>query len=82
MNWQCSNSSTLVNIHNRFTVLLIKGSWKCIEDMVPLAPEGMNFLRQAQLLREGVSYAEFCVDGHYVTHALSGSEEMHSGQAA
>jgi hypothetical protein len=82
MNWQFSDSSTLVNVHNGFTIFLIKGSWKSIEDMVPLAPEGMNFLRQAQLLREGVSYAELCADGHYVAHTLPGSEAIHSGQAA
>ena len=74
MNWQLSDSSTLVNVHNGFTIFLIKGSWEHIEDMVPLAPEGMNFLRQAQLLREGVAYAEM--------YAISDGDVAHSEYAA
>jgi hypothetical protein len=66
MNWQFSDSTTLVNRFNGFTIFLISGSWSCVEDMVPSAPEGMDFLRQAQVLREGLEYAESYVLAQHI----------------
>jgi NOL1/NOP2/fmu family ribosome biogenesis protein len=58
MNWQFTEFHTLTDSHTGFTIYLLSGGWQYLEEIKPVAPAYMPFLQQAQLLREGLAFAE------------------------
>ncbi len=65
MNWQFAGAAILIHSSTGFCIELLSGSWSEPENITPSAPEGMSFLKQAELLREGLNYAELHELDHY-----------------
>lgn len=60
MSWQLTESHILTDHNTGFTICLLRGDWQNVEEIKPVAPSHMPFLQQAQLLREGLAFAESC----------------------
>jgi hypothetical protein len=58
MNWQFAGKTILIHYKTGFCIKLISGSWPIPENITPSSPQGMCILQQAQLMREGLEYAE------------------------
>lgn len=58
MSWQFTNDTTLLHKKTGFMIVLGSGTWDKVENITPYTSENLSFLQQAQLLREGLEYAE------------------------
>ena len=59
MNWQFTEFHILTDQQTGFTICLLRGDWQYVEEIKPVAPSStMSFSQQAQLLREGLAFAE------------------------
>lgn len=61
MNWQFTDTHILTEATTGFMVCLLRGSWSQVEEIKPIAPKGIDFKAQAQLLREALAFAELYV---------------------
>lgn len=61
MDWRFVDSNTLEEKKTGYIIQLIGGTWFQPKEIKPIAPKGMRFLQQAQLLRCGLEYVgELC----------------------
>jgi len=61
MDWRFVNSHVVEDTETGYTIQLLGGTWFQPKEIRPVAPQGMNFLQQAKLLRCGLEYvAELC----------------------
>ena len=56
MDWRFIDSNTLEEYNTGYVIKLLGGTWFNPKEIKPIAPKGMAFLRQAQLLRCGIDY--------------------------
>lgn len=61
MDWRFINSHIIEDSSTGYTIQLLGGTWFHPKEVRPVAPEGMDFVQQARLLRCGLEYvAELC----------------------
>lgn len=56
MDWRFVDSNTMEEQQSGYMIFLLGGTWFNPKEIKPIAPKGMNFLKQAQLLRCGLEY--------------------------
>ena len=63
MDWRFINSNTLEESQTGYTIRLVSGTWFHPKEISPVCPKGIDFLKQAQLLRCGLAYVnELCAE--------------------
>ncbi len=56
MDWRFTDSNTIEEFSTGYSIKLLGGTWFEPKEIKPIAPRGLSFLRQAELLRCGMEY--------------------------
>jgi hypothetical protein len=61
MDWRFVDSNTIEETKTGYVIFLLDGTWFHPKEIKPIAPKGMSFFKQAQLMRYGMEYVvELC----------------------